>query len=259
VRERSHVFEYASEFVEMAALMFFLVPFEALLFGPTSPVALHVPALVRLFVTGSSFGIVSWLISLTAFGRTSGAHMNPAISIGFCLVGKMRPVDAGSYVVAQLLGSLFGVIVSMQLAPAHALGIKYGSVHVAPALSPALAFVLEALGTAVLAIGIFVFASVPALQRWTFVWVSLCLGMSVALIGPLTGSSLNPARWFGPALVVKEPLLWSIYFVAPILGAAIAAGAFVSTQDLHRLRVRTRKLTPPAARGPDTRSRTETA
>jgi aquaporin Z len=175
----------------------------------------------------AGFGIVSWLISLTAFGRLSGAHMNPAVSIGFCLIGKMRAVDASGYVVAQLLGNLFGVVASMLLAPALAFGIKYGSLHVAPELNPTVAFALEALGTIVLAIGIFVFTSVEGLHRWTFVWVSFCLGMSVVLIGPLTGSSLNPARWFGPAFVVKEPLLWGTYFVAPLLGAAIAAGAFV--------------------------------
>jgi aquaporin Z len=241
---KSHFSEYASEFVEMAALMFFLVPFEALLFGLTSPVALHVPPVLCLFAAGTGFGIVSWLISLTPFGRLSGAHMNPAVSIGFCLIGKMRVIDATGYVAAQLLGSLFGVVASMLLAPAVAFGIKYGSVPVAPALTPTVAFALEALGTAALTVGIFVSASVEALQRWTFVWVSLCLGMSVVLIGPLTGSSLNPARWFGPAYVVKEPLLWHIYFVAPILGAAIAAGAFVWTRNLHKLRVRTGKLTP---------------
>jgi glycerol uptake facilitator-like aquaporin len=104
------------------------------------------------------------------------------------------------------------------------------------------AFALEALGTAALTIGIFTFTSVAALQRWTFVWVSLCLGMSVVLIGPLTGSSLNPARWFGPAFVVKEPLLWGIYFAAPLIGAAIAAGAFVWSRDLHKLRIQTGKL-----------------
>src|ERR1700684_248354 len=94
---RSHLFEYISEFVETAALLFFLVPFEALLFGLTSPVALHVPSVFRLFTAGIGCGIVSWLISLTAFGRLSGAHMNPAVSIGFCLIGKMRAVDASGY------------------------------------------------------------------------------------------------------------------------------------------------------------------
>jgi aquaporin Z len=235
--------EYASEFVETAALMFSLVPFEALLLGSTSLVALHLPLLFRLFATGTGFGIISWLISLTPFGRLSGAHMNPAVSVGFCLIGKMRAVDATGYVIAQFLGSLFGVVASVLLAPEVAFGIKDGSVHVAPAVSQTIAFALEALGTAALAIGIFVFASVEALQRWTFAWVSLCLGMAVVLIGPLTGSSLNPARWFGPAFVVKEPLLWSIYFVAPILGAAIAAGTFVWSRDLHKLRVQTGKLT----------------
>ena len=222
--------------------MFFLVLYEALLFGPSSPIALYVPALFRLFAAGTGFGIVSWLISMTAFGRLSGAHMNPAVSIGFCLTGKMRAVDAAGYVVAQLLGSLFGVAASVLLEPALAFGIKDGSVHVAPALNPTIAFTLEAAGTAALTIGIFVSSSVKSLQRWTFVWVSLCLGTSVALIGPLTGSSLNPARWFGPAFVVKEPLLWWIYFVAPIFGAAIAAGTFVGTRGLHKLRIRTGKL-----------------
>jgi glycerol uptake facilitator-like aquaporin len=168
--------------------------------------------------------------------------MNPAISIGFCLLGKMRAVDAAGYVVGQFLGSLFGVFVSVLLVPALAYGVDAGSVHVAPSLRLTVAFFLEALGTAALAIGIFVIASIEGLQRWTFVWVTLCLAMSVALIGPLTGSSLNPARWFGPAFVVKEPLLWSVYFIGPILGAAIAAGAFICSRGLHRLHVQTGKL-----------------
>ena len=80
----SHAPEYASEFAGTVFLVFSVVTAVAVMFAPASPVLRFIPSTrMRLFVTGSILGAAGGLIAITPLGRISGAHLNPAISLGF--------------------------------------------------------------------------------------------------------------------------------------------------------------------------------
>ncbi len=105
----SHAPEYGAEFVGTVLLVFCVVAAVAVMFAPASPVLHLIPsARLRLFVTGSMLGGAGGLVAITPLGRISGAHLNPAISLGFFAEGKMQLQDLFGYIVAQLGGRCRG-------------------------------------------------------------------------------------------------------------------------------------------------------
>ncbi|MGP0030992.1 MAG: aquaporin [Acidimicrobiales bacterium] len=182
--------------------------------------------------TALAFGLV--LIGLVyAIGPISGCHVNPAVTLGFLGAGRMKIGEAAAYMVAQVAGAIGGAYllyaVFLQVPFYHkqiqGLGADgYGAAsHLL--LSQTGAFLTEAILT-------FVFVSVvlfathkAAIQGLAGVAIGMAL-VVVHLIGiPLTGTSVNPARSIGPALVVGGTALsqlW-LFIVAPLVGAIIAA------------------------------------
>lgn len=107
---RSHTPEYAAEFAGSLFLVFSVVIAVAIMFAPGSPALRFIPSpRLRLFVTGSILGGAGSLVAITPLGRLSGAHLNPAISLGFFAEGKMHLQDLFGYIAAQLGGAVIGV------------------------------------------------------------------------------------------------------------------------------------------------------
>ena len=103
-RYGTHVEEYLSEFAGTAFLLFSVVGVISTLFAASSPLPRLIPSSgLRLFIAGFFIGSAAWLVAVSPPGRLSGAHLNPAISIGFWILGKMHPKDLGGYITAQLL------------------------------------------------------------------------------------------------------------------------------------------------------------
>jgi aquaporin Z len=93
--------------------MFCVVGVVAMLFATSSPAARIVPsAAVRLFFAGLFIGSSGWLVALSPPGRLSGAHLNPAVTIGFWLLKKMHGGDMVGYVIAQMLGAVGGAAIA---------------------------------------------------------------------------------------------------------------------------------------------------
>ena len=108
-RAGPHLAEYASEFVGTAYLVFWVVGIVALLFGTSSPAPHWIPSpSLRLMLAGLFLGGMGWLVALSPPGRLSGGHINPAVSLGFWMLGKMHRRDIVGYVVGQLLGASLG-------------------------------------------------------------------------------------------------------------------------------------------------------
>jgi glycerol uptake facilitator protein len=203
---------------------------------------------------------VGWGIAVAmaayAVGRISGAHLNPALTIGLASIGSFPWSDVPSYIAAQMLGAFAGAIVVWIAYLPHWRetadpGTKLGVFCTGPAIRAPLPNVLtEAIGTAVLVFGILAIAanaqtlSRPGDVDLTFVFSRglqpllvgvLVLGIGVSLGGP-TGYALNPARDLGPRIAhALLPIAgkggsdWEyswIPVVGPIIGAVIAAVAF---------------------------------
>ena len=163
------------------------------------------------------------LLLVAAFGRISGAHINPAVTFAAFLTGRIGMAKGVAYVIFQLAGAVVASLVLKALIPNN-LEMGLGR-HGLSGVSPSAGFGIEIVLTFFL---VWVVLSVAMDKRGPgFPIAPVAIGLVVLvdhLVGvPLTGASMNPARSFGPALVTK---VWTdhwVYWLGPLAGAAIAA------------------------------------
>jgi aquaporin Z len=183
-----------------------------------------------------TFGLVI-MAMIYAVGDVSGAHFNPAVSLAFLGLGRMKASDCGLYIIIQtlaavvaafLLGLAFeGAALALTTVPAPIPGdqgyIQGGAVGRAFLLEVVLTFFL-----------IFVILGITSGIKERGNFGGIAIGGTVLLCalagGPISGASMNPARSLGPALVAGELRHIWIYLVAPVLGAALAIGAMLLTR-----------------------------
>ena len=138
-------------------------------------------------------------LAIYAFGNTSGAHLNPAVTVSLAAVGRFPWSEVPAYIGAQLAGGLVGAALIWAAFGGDAVDLGMGQTSIADGTNYLQAIVAEAIGTFLLVTAIMALA---VDRRAPGGWAGLMIGLSVAaailLIGPLTGGSLNPARTFGP-------------------------------------------------------------
>ena len=162
-----------------------------------------------------AFGaIVTTMILL--FGKTSGAHINPAVTLGFTILGVFPKKDLPTYVTSQLSGAAFASLLIHFFYPSNQnLG------NTIPSGSLMESFILETVLTFILMLVILIVSNgykesgyIPAIA------IGLVVFLEANFAGPICGASMNPARTFGPALVSGNLYYLWIYILAPIIGAA---------------------------------------
>lgn len=195
-----------------------------LTFGAGSPLAEALPSdSVRRVVVGGLFAACVSLVALSPLGRLSGAHLNPAVTLGFRVLGRVSGHDVGGYLAVQVIGALAGTAAVRLLWGPTALSVDGGATLVANGTGVAPAVALEAAMTAVLVAVILYFVSNRRRAPWTPLAIWPVITALVWIGGPYTGTSLNPARSAAPALVFTQLAdLW-VYLVAPTAGAAAIA------------------------------------
>jgi aquaporin NIP len=169
-----------------------------------------------------TFGLVI-MVMIYATGHLSGAHLNPAVTLGFTLTRHFPPREALAYIAAQIAGAIAAAALLLAVWPSEpaSLGITLPSVGAGSAI------VYEIVLTAFL---MFVIMAVATDTRAVGAAAAIAIGGTVGLDalfgGPVTGASMNPARSIGPALVSGDLHdLW-IYLLAPVTGAALGALAY---------------------------------
>jgi aquaporin Z len=195
----------------------------SLALGKGSPVAEALPGPgARFLVLGALVAPCVALIAVSPLGRLSGAHINPAVTLGFWALGRVGRHDLAGYIGAQLLGGLAGALAARLVLP-ESLADSIGGAVTHPTVSTAAAVALEAGMTALLLGVVFGFVSSERLARRTpLVLLPLLTGI-IWLGSPWTGASLNPARSEGPALAFGDLTdLW-LYLAAPS-AAGLALG-----------------------------------
>jgi len=164
-----------------------------------------------------TFGLVV-LAMIYTVGDISGAHLNPAVTLGFLAAGRCELKTVPGYIASQLLGATAASLLLRFLFPQSAtLGITL------PAGSVTQSFVLEIVLTFIL-MWVILSVSTGAKEKGITAGIAVgsVIGLEAMFAGPISGASMNPARSFGPALVSMHfQHLW-IYLVAPVLGALIA-------------------------------------
>ncbi|HEY4129435.1 MAG TPA: aquaporin [Gemmatimonadaceae bacterium] len=175
-----------------------------------------------------AFGLAVTLI-VASSGHLGGAHVNPAVTVGFWSVGRFRASDVIPYIIAQCVGAI---------AASYLLGWLLGAVGgfgaTVPALPIAQSFVVEMGYTGILG---FVIMAVATDERTPPGIAPFAIGITVfagALVtGPLTGGSFNPARSLGPALAAGNWTAHWLYWVAPILGMVLAMRLYEYLRPIH--------------------------
>lgn len=192
---------------------------------------------VSLFVnsqgTGSDWAVVGLAHFLVLFmlvqtiGSISGAHVNPAVTLAMLALRKIRPNDAAVYILLQLAGAVAGALMTKfllidDLADQQNVGAT--AVNLSLLGSTFAGVVAEALGTFFLVWAVVAVAVNPRAARdWAGLVIGGTLGFAIFIFGPLTGGALNPARWFGPALVAGEWDDFWVYIIGPVAGGVLAA------------------------------------
>lgn len=217
-----------AEALGTAFLVFFAVGTATLSFGFKMTGASTSAGVVA---TALAFGLVV-LVLVYAIGGLSGCHVNPAVTIGFLVAGRISIRDAIGYWIAQFVGAIVGALVLwavVKQASAHTsktgLGANGYGKNSMVGLNLGGTFVLEIILTA-----LFVFVVLTATRKVASpVVAGIAIGLGLAtvhLVGiPFDGTSVNPARSLGPALFAGNGALGQVwvFIVAPLIGGVIAA------------------------------------
>ena len=213
------------ELVLSSVLLFGVVSIVRWVIGP-SPISRTIPGIhAELCIVGATVAFLLAGLILSPPGRASGGHTNPAISLAMWRFGVFPGAGVIPYSIAQLLGSVFGVVAA-RLVWGHVVAespVVYAALQPGQGWSTWQLFVVEALGMTTIAFVVGLCLAVPRLTSFVPWIVGGLVGLGIALLGTVTGGSLNPARQFGPAVVSGQTrFLWT-YLLAPMFGAAIAA------------------------------------
>lgn len=165
-------------------------------------------------------------IAVSAFAVHSGAHYNPAVSVGLAATGRIPWKRVPLYVAAQLLGSVVAAACLAVIFPAHVVATaSLGTPAPGPGVSMATVLLVEFILTAILMLAIWGTAIDPRAPAIGGFGIGLTVLFEILVGGPISGAAMNPARVFGPALVGGVWEMHGAYWVAPTLGAV--AGALV--------------------------------
>jgi aquaporin Z len=226
---KSHWPEYAMEGALLGLFMISACIFVVLLEHPASPVRqlLPDPMLRRVFM-GLAMGGTAVALIYSRWGKRSGAHMNPALTLTFTRLGKVAPRDAVGYAAGQFAGGFAGVLVaSLVLGELIAdPSTRYAATLPGPR-GAAVAFAAEAAITFVLMSVVLAVSNHPTRAPFTGLCAGALVAVYIAVEAPLSGMSMNPARTLGSAVFARDwTALW-VYFTAPPLGMLLAAEVYV--------------------------------
>ncbi len=222
--------KYIAEFIGTAVLV---------IFGCGSAVA--VTTIMSNQVVGSPLSFSTLTIAFAfglavvamaySIGNISGCHINPAVSLGMLIAGRMSVTDFIGYIISQFLGGIAGAALLMGILGGNEYGLGangFGDEASAMMISMTQAFAIEIVLTFVFVLTVL---GVTAKTQNSSV-SGLVIGLALTLVHifgvPFTGTSVNPARSLGPALFTGGEALsqvW-VFIVAPLFGAAIAAVVF---------------------------------
>jgi aquaporin Z len=215
----THWPEYLMEGAELGTFMLLAGMFATLLYADASPVPELLPhPLLRRGLMGLIVGVCAIAIIYSPWGKRSGAHFNPAVTLAFYRLGKLTPWDACFYVLAQFLGGVSGIALAAVLLGDAFTTLPVRSIVTVPGIwGWAGALVVEGLIAFCLMTMVLVISNHPKLHQHTGVFAGMFVALCVTFAAPISGMSINPARTFASAISAQVwTAFWIYYFVPPL-------------------------------------------
>jgi len=213
---------FVSELIGTALLVLVGLSLVIVMFGSGSPIAqiLSSEALRRL-ITGFLFGTTGALIALSPVGKVSGAHINPVVTLAFRLMGKLDGLTTLGYIVAQLIGAVIG---SLPLLMWGAMGksVDFGATLPGPDFTLTTVFLGEVITTFIMVSLLAVFLGFRTIRPFTPAIFPPLYAIMVWAESPISGTSTNPARSLGPAVISGQWQDWWMYWIGPMAGMLLA-------------------------------------
>jgi aquaporin Z len=214
---------FIAEFTGTAILLLGGLSIVIFLFGSGSPVAQLIPDIkIRQIISGFLFGSIGASITLSPIGRLSGAHINPAVTMVFWLFRKIEGRLAITYILAQLTGAIAGCL-PLLLWGKMGKSIEFGATVPGADYSATSALAGEIVTTFALVILLCVFIGFRQIRRFTPYMIPFLYAIMVPLEAAISGTSTNPARSLGPAVISGQWYGWWIYLAGPLAGAFLAS------------------------------------
>src|SRR5437016_4056720 len=226
---KSHWPEYLMEAAGLGIFMISACFFTALLEHPASPArqAIQDPVLRRVLI-GIAMGLTAIGIIYSPWGKQSGAHLNPSVTLTFFRLGKVASWDALFYILSQFIGGLAGVLIAAAAARQVIAHPSVDYITTVPGSSGvSVAFLAEWVISFVLMTVVLAVSNTRRLAHFTGLFAGTLVATYISLEAPLSGMSMNPARTFGSAFPAQ---LWTslwVYFTAPPLGMLLAAEVYL--------------------------------
>ncbi len=225
---RAHWPEYLMEAWGLGTFMVSAGVFATVLEYPGSPVYAAIPnGGIRLALMGLAMGLTAVAIIFSPWGKQSGAHINPAVTLAFLRLGKIAPIDAGLYILAQFLGGTAGIVLVWALLGAAFSEPPVGFINTLPGQAGvAVAYFIEAAMAGGLMLVVLTALSLERTTPHVGYFAGVMVAAYIVCFAPLSGMSINPARTFASAAPAREfTYLW-LYFTAPVLGMLAAVELF---------------------------------
>lgn len=229
---KNHWPEYLIEAWCLGTFMVSACAFSVLLFSPGSPIS-SLGLTPRLILMGVAMGATATAIICSPWGKRSGAHYNPVVSLTFLRLGKIAPADAAFYIGFQFIGGVVGVLLAWVLfGNLLADSAVNFAVTVPGPNGVAAAFAAEVVIAFLMMTMILWTSNSTRWSRFTPYFAGFFVAVYIAVESPISGMSMNPARTFSSAAVSGTWTAWWIYFVAPALAMLAAAEVFVRARGL---------------------------
>src|ERR671923_22456 len=232
---KTHWPEYLMESAELGIFMVSACVFTTLLEYPGSPVNYLLPnSFLRRGLIGLAMALTLLLLIHSTWGKRSGAHMNPAMTVMFLRLGKVEPWDGIFYILFQFVGGLAGVVFSSLLIGSALAHPNVNFAATAPGVwGSGAAFAAELLISFLLATTVLLASNHKTFSRFTPYFAATLVATYIAFEAPFSGMSMNPARTLGSAIPAHAfHALW-IYFTAPPFAMLVAAELYLRARSVQ--------------------------
>lgn len=199
------------------------------------PIREAIPSpIIRRFLIGIAMGLTAIALIYSKWGKRSGAHMNPAVTIAFLQLDRIRPIDATWYILFQFLGGYLGISIFKVFGMKYLAAPEVNYVVTMPGIQGIwVALLMEMLLSFSLFLTVLLVSNTSKWSGYTGIFAGALIVIFITFEAPFSGMSMNPARTVASAIPSHSWHGWWIYFLGPVIGMNLAGFIY---RSIYRIR-----------------------